>query len=375
MKGVIWQKVGLSRPLLFAAALLALLGLLALERFPRREPAPDFAPKYWAAERTARAFAALKRESARLGLTQEAALDPAASGLIGVLASPLTTNHGLLAAKQTSVNPNFAALVVGYLNEAQVRRGDFVAVGFSGSFPALNVAVLAALETIGAKPLVVSGVGSSQWGANRLGFSWPEMEALLYQKGLIATRSKALSRGGIEDRALGLSPADLALLDGVLAQSGLPVLQSRSAADSVARRMALYDSLAGADRIAAYINVGGGASSVGAKHAGRAFAPGLLLAPQLPAAAGDSVMARFAARGVPLIHLTRVSELAQAAGFAQKPTVVPEPGLGAIYEVRSPDRALALGIFIALVLLLLWGARRQRRALAQAAPPDPGAID
>ena len=364
MNGVLWQKTGLSRPFLSLAALLALFGLLALELVPSREAAADFAPKYRASERAANAFAALKAESLRRGIMQDLRVDPTQSGLIGLLQSPLTTNHGLLSAKQTSVNPNFAALILGYLNEAHLQRGDVVAVGFSGSFPALNVAVLAALETLGARALVISGVGSSQWGANRVGFSWPEMDAFLFRNGLFSTRSLALSRGGIEDRALGLDSADLAVIDAVLAASGLPVLQNSDSSESVSLRMAFYETAAQGAPIAAYINVGGGTTSLGGKPGRNAFPPGLLLAP-LAAPSKDSVMARFAARGVPLIHVNGVSELARRAGFPQTPQVAPQPGQGAIYERLGPNRILATTLFAALIALLVWGARRQRRRLAK----------
>jgi hypothetical protein len=40
--------------------------------------------------------------------------------------------------------------------EANVQEGDVVAVGVSGSFPALNISTYAALESLGVRPLVIS---------------------------------------------------------------------------------------------------------------------------------------------------------------------------------------------------------------------------
>ena len=86
--------------------------------------------------------------------------------MIGTLISPVTSNSGHLAAKQGSLNPNFAAVVVSWLRSAGVGEGDYVAVGVSGSFPGFNTVVYAALQALNAKPLVISSASSSQWGAN-----------------------------------------------------------------------------------------------------------------------------------------------------------------------------------------------------------------
>jgi poly-gamma-glutamate system protein len=53
----------------------------------------------------------------------------------------LTTDAGNLEAKQTAINPNWAAVIVDLLQQANVKERDPVAVSFSGSFPALNIAV------------------------------------------------------------------------------------------------------------------------------------------------------------------------------------------------------------------------------------------
>ena len=54
-----------------------------------------------------------------------------------------------------------------------------VAVGLSGSFPAMNVAVYSALYELGVEPIIISSTAASQWGANDPNFTWLDMEAVL----------------------------------------------------------------------------------------------------------------------------------------------------------------------------------------------------
>ncbi|TWT82059.1 Capsule biosynthesis protein CapB [Planctomycetes bacterium CA13] len=70
-------------------------------------------------------------------------------------------------AKLTSTNPNMAAVVVDMLKAAGVGKGDLVAVGYSGSFPGMNVSVLAALNTIGARPIILANEPTNRYSIDR----------------------------------------------------------------------------------------------------------------------------------------------------------------------------------------------------------------
>src|SRR5690625_5810483 len=99
-------------------------------------------------------------------------VEPLRSGLIGLPTSSITSNSGSLDAKQATINPNWAAVVIRLLAEADVKPGDQVAVAVSGSFPALNLAVYTALEAMDITPLILVSGSGSQWGANVPGFAW-----------------------------------------------------------------------------------------------------------------------------------------------------------------------------------------------------------
>ena len=72
-----------------------------------------------------------------------------------------------------------------------------MAVSFSGSFPALNIAVLSAARVLDLHPVIISSVGSSMYGANQPEMTWLDMERILADKGLFPYRSNAASLGGI----------------------------------------------------------------------------------------------------------------------------------------------------------------------------------
>jgi len=151
-----------------------------------------------AAELMARAETVIKNCRISKGIAVDGARDINETGLIGVELSSTTTSIGQLEAKRTTTNPNFAGLLVMLLRKAGVETGDTVAVGASGSFPALIVAVLAAARIMHLKPLVISSLGASQWGANVPELTWLDMWRCLAENHVFSPGPIALSLGGRE---------------------------------------------------------------------------------------------------------------------------------------------------------------------------------
>jgi poly-gamma-glutamate system protein len=247
----------------------------------------------------------------------------------------------------------------------------------SGSFPALNVCVLAAAQTLNLRPLTISSVGASQWGANSPSYTWLDMEQVLASAGGLPYRSIAVSPGGIEDRASGLPAEGDQLLREAMTRSGLPLIDPRDYGESLERRMALYREQAADAEISAYVNVGGSTVSVGTRRGKVAFRPGINRS--LPRDTLDSVMVRFAGRGIPVIHLTKIDGLAERYGLPLQPTRIPAIGEGKIYVRTTHSRWLALATLGGLIALLAgvlrfdlghrwFGARAQDRASHRDAP-------
>ncbi|MBI5507594.1 MAG: poly-gamma-glutamate system protein [Deltaproteobacteria bacterium] len=376
MKALYWRPRRMSRPALLIIAALAVAGVAVTERCPVVERQGYYAEKLEAAHLADRALAVLKDERLKRGIPIDPDSDPAATGVIGQLLSSVTSHSGDLPAKQTSANPNFAAVIVELMKRAGVAEGDSVALGLTGSFPALNVAVCAAVQTLKARPIAISTASASQWGANFPELMWPTMERLLVERQVLQSRSIAATRGGIEDRGLGMAREGRKLLDEEIAKNGLRPLAPRSFQESVDARMRIYEEAAAGAPIKLYINIGGGTSSVGRRAGKRLFAPGLNLNPPRATVPVDSVMSRFAGRGVPVIHLVRVAELAERYGLPLQPKTRPKVGDGAVFVRREYNRPLAAGVLIALVAVMLALSRTQlalRVLLAKSgAPADPG---
>ena len=350
MNNLYWRPHNVSRLGLVVIAGLAAVGLILVERWPL-EPPVAYRDEMLASARLAeQGMDLVKRERLRLGHTFDPQFDPGQTGMIGDAMSLVTTVPGNLRSKQTSVNPNFAAAVTQMLLTADVKRGDVVAVGCSGSFPALNLSVYAAMEELGVQPLIVASVGASQFGANMSDLLWVDMERVLREEGLISFRSLAASPGGYEDQALGACPEALRLIDQGIQRNGLQKLDHDTLDESIESRMEIYRQHAAGQPIAAYINVGGGAASVGRTAGKKLYRPGLNLTPPKGATSIDSVMTRFAKTGTPVIHLVEVNDLAASLGLPESPAERPAIGTGAIFQSRSVTRWVALALLVALAI-------------------------
>lgn len=363
MKRLYWRPQRVSLRLLSLLALVAVGGLVLVELVTVHEKQPYYAEKIKASRIALRAFEVIKEQRLKLGQPLSPEVDPAGTGMIGKLLTPVTTNPGHLPAKQTSVNPNFAAVMVELLSRAGVTQGSVVAIGFSGSFPALNICTMAAMKVLGAEPIIISSAGASQWGANIQELMWLDMERILKDNGIFPYRSIAASRGGIDDRALGLPPESRKLLDDVIDRNNLARIAVKDSDESVEARMMLFREHAGNRDITAYVNVGGGTASVGTSVGKKLFRPGLNRTPPRGSAEIDSIMTRMAVEGIPVINITNIQYLAERYGLPLEPVMMPTVGQGTIFFKEVHSRLLASTIIVVIVLLLIafirfdWGYR------------------
>lgn len=238
--------------------------------------------------------------------------DPAGSGLIGADDSDLTTTIGELRAKQTSMNPAFAGLIVMWLKEAGVVAGDRVALSLTGSFPGLNIAALSACAAMSVEPVIISSVGASSFGANIPGFSWLDMERHLHERRLIPRLSQYASLGGIVNTEGGLDGEGYAIGESAIAMHGAEYLREGGVPTvkvDMERRWSLYTA---GGKPKAYINVGGGVTALGWVEESATIGNGLLR--RVPNIADErrGLLFRMHEAGVPVIHLLNIKSLAAA---------------------------------------------------------------
>ena len=403
MRGMYWKPQGASYVQRALVAAIALVGLIAVERFPTEERQPFYAEKLQAANQALEAMDAIKEKSVAKGLQTIPETDPAGSGMVGETLSPITSGSGSLVSKQTSVNPNFAAVVVEWLKDLNIQAGDAVAVGVSGSFPAMNVAVYAALNTLGAIPIVITSTAASQYGANDPRMTWLDMEAALREAKVFPYTSIAASRGGVGDDAIGLTRRGQRMLDKAIERNNIPKITpprdfaeltgeegygsppdiAAADRDKVLERLQLYRDAAGERPIKAYVNVGGGTVSVGTRVGKKKFLPGINRRPpkgieELP----PSVIGAFLEADVPAIHVTRIIDIAERHGLEIAPKRTPEVGQGDVFQKRQPNRILAaavLGLIVFALTLIArapWGTRLLHTPVAnQSMMPPPRASE
>ena len=195
---------------------------------------------------------------------EKSKLDLYNSGLIGLQNSPITTiqdNDSLMfKSKLLTTHPNFAAVIVEYFYDAEISSGDTIAVSMTGSFPGANLALLSVCETMNITPIIMSSAGSSAWGANRLDLSWPIIESYLFDNNFLKNRSIVYSMGGDNDNGDNLSDKGIEILESSI-PNNVTFINEFSLIDNISQKINFFDSKS--SNYSMYVNIGGGASSLG----------------------------------------------------------------------------------------------------------------
>ena len=343
--------------MLTGLALLALLCTLGVERFRVERKARYYSDKVSASELTRRAQEVVKEGRLERGLPIDPVNDPNNTGLIGSQYTLITTDRAALRMKLTSTNPNLAAVVVHLVKSARARKGDVVGVAFTGASPGTNIAVLAAIETLDLRPIIITSVGASSWGATDPAYTWLDMETELHRKRIFEHTSVAASLGGGADLGNGLSPRGRRLIREAVARNGQRLIEGSSLEDNIVQRMAIYDSLRADRRMIVFINVGGGLASLGSSQNARLIPPGLTKRLGMRSFPQKGVTILMAERGVPIIHLLEIDRLADRFDLPVEPIPLPEIGEGKIFSESVYSIPLAISFFILYSIIMFCSIR------------------
>ncbi|MBQ7275652.1 MAG: poly-gamma-glutamate system protein [Bacilli bacterium] len=132
-----------------------------------------------------------------IGISEEDVLN---TGMIGSnKRTAITTTEGVLEAKRTSCNPEWAGVIVRRLMENGLEENDEVILIFSGSFPALNIAAMAACEVLNLKTIIFASIGASYYGANQEDFTFFDMAKHLNDSNILNKKIDYVSLGGALD--------------------------------------------------------------------------------------------------------------------------------------------------------------------------------
>ena len=278
--------------------------------------------------------------------------DPNKTAMIGDKQSPIVTDRGDLTSKLTSLNPNFAAVVIEMFKEANLKKGDKIAISCTGSFPALNIAVLSAAKVLKLDPVIISSVGASMFGATDPDFTWLDMEEFFIQKNIFEYKSIAASIGGGRDLGRGLSKNGRELIIKNINKNNIQLVRKETLEQNIIKKMELFKA-SGQNEIALYVNIGGGLSSIGATLNGRLIDPGFHRYLTLTNPPIKGTMLLFADEGIPVIHLLDVTRLAEEKVLPLAPDPLPEPGNGSMFENEKYNLTITGISFVVLMILIL----------------------
>ncbi len=354
-----------SKRVLSVLALLALLAFLAVENGKEDVKREWYNQKLESSKLTKKAADYLKEYRLHKGVFIDALNDPNETALIGQDITLITTDRGYIEAKLTATNPNFAAVIVDMLMESELKKNDVVAVAFTGSLPGLNIAVLSALQTLNLKPIIITSVGASNWGANDPYFTWLDMEKVLYDAEIFQFKSIAASIGGGLDRGRGLSPDGRRLIRDAIERNRLEFINKEHLENSIEERMKIYNKKSKGDPIKAFINVGGGIASLGSTENVQFISSGLSKTLAMKNFPRRGVLILMAQENIPIIHMLNITQLAGKYGLPVSPTPLPLPGEGEIFIQRQYSMTLTVmvTIFLMIAIALVFIMEKKRHRL------------
>lgn len=361
-----------SNIVLIVLSSLSLLAFIAVENSKVEVKQHWYKEKLEAAQLSQLAANQLKNFRLENGVFVDVINDPNQTGLIGQEYTLVTTDRGYIDSKLSATNPNFAAVIVQLLKDAGLKEKDNVAVAVSGSFPGLNISVMAALETLKLKPIEITSVGSSNFGANDPFFTWLDMENVLYQSNIFHHKSVAASIGGGSDLGRGLSPEGRKLIEDAIHRNNVEFINEEHLENSIARRLEIYEKSAAGRPIKAFINVGGGIASLGNTINGKLIPLGLTKYLPMRNFPVRGVIIQMAQQEIPIIHLLNVNKLATKYGLPNSPTPAQEPGDGEIFVQKKYSVAITsvATFFLIVVIVLVYFGERKHNSLGIDAVPQ-----
>ena len=335
---------------LIAVFLILTLSFVLLEATKIRVEAPDYEEKLQAAELTAACHREIHQLKLDRGVSMDANNDINGTGLIGQDYSTITTTLGNLEAKRTSTNPNMAAVVVDMFHELGLKAGDKIAINCSGSFPALNIAVMCAAQVLDLDVIQISSFGSSTHGANDPELTFLDMEHHLYEKGLIRHHSDWFSIGGMED--MGKEMPYEVKYDIVQRIQGLGYAYFEDD-DLLHNVRARYEMYRDYGEIKCFVNVGGNDASFGDSSV-MVHTDGGVLTELSKKDRSVGLVQLFLKDGTPVIHLLNIKSLATEYGLPIDPVPLPKVGQGQVYYDYTYHVSIAwIGLALSALVLVL----------------------
>lgn len=310
---------------------------------------------YIASRKMEKLLVEVKKEKLKRGFEIDSNIDKNSTGLIGLEWSEISTTLGDEVAKRTSTNTDFAALITKKIKELNLRQGDRVAVNMSSSFPALNLAVISALDTLGLEGIIVNTVGSSSYGANIKDFTYLDMEKHLYNSGLIDNTSIAYSFGGIDDVAKEFEQEVIEKIKNRNRKYNLILFYNSNLEENIEQRYKFYQERG---EIKLFINIGGNSLAFGKSYKDIENSD-LILPKKLQIR--DGLVGKFYSSGVPVIHLLNIKGIALKNKIPIDSVEKSEIGTGAVFFEDINSMKYNLIIIILVLIFFVYNAKIMKK--------------
>lgn len=322
-----------------------------------------FSEKLEAAKLMKKAGEVIKEYRLEQGVFIDEINDPNKTSLIGEKQTLITTDRGNLTAKLTSLNPNLAAVVIEMFKKTRLKKGDVIAMSCTGSFPAVNLAVMSAAKVMELNMIIISSVGASMFGATDPDFTWLDMEKLLNEKGIFNYKSIAASIGGGRDLGRGLNQTGRELIIESIKRNEVQLVQENSLENNIKKKMGIFKESA-EKPVKLYVNIGGGLSSLGNSISGKLLSPGLRRHVDVKNIPLKGTLFLFAEEGIPIVHLLDIIKVAEIYNLPIAPDPIPEPGIGTVFLAEKYNitiSGISLVILVLLILVIIFFDHKQMK--------------
>lgn len=276
------------------------------------------------------------------------------NSIIGEEYTQVTSTLGSLESKELSNNTLFSALIVRLVSEAGIDSSKTIGIIASGSFPALTVQTLAAVQTMYKKIYMISSLGSSSYGANQPGALWIDMEAWLRNSGGCLYQSAMITYGAEGDTAGGLLDEGKSVMDSSLSRNRRTVYVPSSPEQSLKVK---YDSLIN-NNIGLLINIGGNQSALGYCSHAELIPNGLHTEKVTCTHEGKGLLFKISEKGIPFIHLLNLKNLAAQYGITGKQSTEKHPLYSTTIIIKW--RVVIAIVITALLLFLHFRVKNPR---------------
>ncbi len=329
-----------NRWVLVLIAVVSVLFFFLVTRSARPVRSRLFDLKLASARLSAQAFDIVREYRQKLGIPIDSVNDPNGSGLIGVQYSQTTYGRSDLSDALTTTNPNFSAVLVEMLYKAGVRPGDSIGVSWDGTYPAMNIQLLAVAKTMNLRPAIVTAQSAASWGASCPGLSWLDIERLLVRAALWESRTAWATLGGENDAGQGLSPEGRAVLVAGAESSGTRIVTPASPGEGAGLRAETFRA------VKAVVSIGKAVADIGDP---KARVPSRVLAGRLARRGKDGAVRILLERGTPVVRIGNPSQVAIDYHLPLVPNRALELGRGRLFFERR--YSVVLSALFSLVLL------------------------